>query len=285
MRQAHAAVTNSPAGLECGTPGLRSKTGLSNLAVLMLLLLPLLFLFTALLYASVGFGGGSTYTALLVLSDTDYRLVPILSLACNILVVSGNCWRYHRAGVLPVRALLPAMLVSIPMAWLGGLLPVSEAVFVSLLGLALLGAGIAMMLRPQFPGAKPIIAQAWLYPAGGLTGFLAGIVGIGGGIFLAPLLYAMKWGEEQRIAAASSLFILVNSIAGLSGQLMRAQAEPLGHWDWTYALLAPAVLLGGWMGNRVGLTLLTPAQLRLGTALLILFVAIRLLHRALFGGA
>ncbi|NNM29188.1 MAG: TSUP family transporter, partial [Akkermansiaceae bacterium] len=96
------------------------------------------FFVTAILYAMVGFGGGSTYNALLVLADTDYRLLPSLALACNIIVVSGGAYHFSRAEGVRWPALLPFVCLSVPMAWLGGRLPVAERLFVGLLGLALL---------------------------------------------------------------------------------------------------------------------------------------------------
>ncbi len=245
------------------------------------ILLPIAFFCVALIYASVGFGGGSTYTALLVLSEVDYRLIPIISLVCNILVVSGSCWRYRRAGLLPVKRLAPAMLVSVPLAWLGGIMPVSEAIFVLVLGLSLAATGVLLLFQPRMRAGQA--APGWLlYPAGAGTGFLAGLVGIGGGIFLAPILYLIRWAGEREIAAAASLFILVNSLAGLTGQLMKLDMGPDIQLDaWIYALPA-CVLLGGWIGNRLGIRILPAERLRQGTAILILIVAVRLLYRSLF---
>ena len=99
-----------------------------------LLILAILFLVVAVAYSAVGFGGGSTYNALLILSGMDYRLVPAIALSCNILVVSGGVYHYWRAGHLSARQLLPFIVISVPMAWLGGSLEVSELVFVGLLG-------------------------------------------------------------------------------------------------------------------------------------------------------
>lgn len=239
-----------------------------------------LFFLTAALYASVGFGGGSTYNALLILFGVDFRVVPLIALACNILVVSGNTFRYTHTGNLEWRALLPALSLSIPMAWLGGRIPVSEFAFSALLGIVLLLTSLSMMFQPSWERTvtdAPRRHSIILVPVGAATGFLAGLVGIGGGIFLAPVLYWLKWSHEKAIAAACSLFILLNSLAGLAGQT--AKLSDLGTLEMIqpYLLLLPAVLAGGWIGNRFGVFSMQPSHLRRVTAILILIVSIRLL--------
>lgn len=235
------------------------------------------FLATALIYAIAGFGGGSTYTALLVLAGTDYRAVPILSLACNIIVVSAGTWRFARAGHFDWRRAWPLFVTSVPAAWIGGRLMVERDLFIALLAGSLLVAGLVMLWEPKW---KREIARSpsprWVEPvAGGSLGLLAGIVGIGGGIFLAPLLYLMRWDAPRRIAATCAVFILVNSIAGLTGQAskgMGAAGVVLGD----HAILFPAVLVGGLVGAGLGARKVDPKWVRMVTALLILYVAVRL---------
>lgn len=235
------------------------------------------FLATALIYAIAGFGGGSTYTALLVLAGTDYRAVPILSLACNIIVVSAGTWRFARAGHFDWRRAWPLFVTSVPAAWIGGRLMVERDLFIALLAGSLLVAGLVMLWEPKW---KREIARSpsprWVEPvAGGSLGLLAGIVGIGGGIFLAPLLYLMRWDAPRRIAATCAVFILVNSIAGLTGQAskgMGAAGAVLGD----HAILFPAVLVGGLVGAGLGARKVDPKWVRMVTALLILYVAVRL---------
>ena len=111
-----------------------------------LLILTGLFLLAAVAYSSVGFGGGSSYNALLILSGMDYRLVPAIALSCNILVVTGGVYHYAQAGVLSIRQLMPFVAFSIPMAWLGGRIPVSEQLFIALLGFSLLVAAVQTKL-------------------------------------------------------------------------------------------------------------------------------------------
>lgn len=242
----------------------------------------LLFLVTALLYSAVGFGGGSTYNALLVLAETDYRLLPSIALICNLIVVTGGVIQYKRSGDLSLRFALPFVILSIPMAWLGGRAPIEEDAFIMLLGFSLLAAGIAMWFQPPKTGATQSRAPllSWLVglPLGGAVGLLSGMVGVGGGIFLAPCLHLLRLGEAKRIAATSSFFIMVNSTAGLVGQTMKqgtvAHLEALTDY-WPLGL---AVLVGGQIGSRLSTEALSGKVVKRMTAVLILYVAGRLLY-------
>ena len=243
------------------------------------------FALTALLYASVGFGGGSTYNALLVLADTDYRLLPSIALLCNLIVVTGGTIRFARAGQVPWRPLWPILLLSAPCAWAGGRLPVDKPLFVALLGSALLLAGLLMLVqRPARQEGGAPNRLAWIgIPIGMGVGFFSGIVGIGGGIFLAPVLHLLRWASARQIAASASVFILVNSLAGLAGQLMKqdAAAPPVaiaGYWP-----LFVAVLIGGQIGTHAGVRILPDRIIRMGTAALILYVAVQLLWQRFAG--
>ena len=234
-----------------------------------------MFLLTALLYAAVGFGGGSTSSALLVLARIDFHLVPVIALLCNLLVVSVGTWRFARAGQVPWRRAWPLFTLSVPLAWVGGRLPVSEIWFVGLLAASLLVAGLTMLWRQGQPlpdeTARP---PSWREPViGGALGLLAGIVGIGGGIFLAPVLHLMRWGGAKAIAGTCALFILVNSLAGLAGQLAKPDAVArLGNMGGLW-LVFPAVAIGGLAGSLVGSTRLKPRHLAVLTAILVLYVA------------
>ncbi len=244
--------------------------------------LAFLFFVTAVLYAAVGFGGGSTYNALLVLADTDYRVLPSVALLCNLIVVTGGVWHYRRAGDLSSSFALPFVVLSIPMAWLGGRIPIEQDTFVLFLGLSLLAAGLAMWFQPPEPQGSPAKSSSlgWLVgvPTGGAIGFLSGMVGIGGGIFLAPLLHLLRLAEPKRIAATSSFFIMVNSIAGLAGQTMKqgttTHLDRLADYGWLFA----AVLIGGQIGSRLSARALSGRIVKRMTAVLVLYVAGRLLY-------
>lgn len=243
------------------------------------------FALTALLYASVGFGGGSTYNALLVLADTDYRLLPSIALLCNLIVVTGGTIRFATAGQVPWRLLGPILLLAAPCAWAGGRLPVDKPLFVALLGAALLLAGLLMLVQrpPMQEGARPN-RLAWIgIPIGMGVGFFSGIVGIGGGIFLAPVLHLLRWASARQIAASASVFILVNSLAGLAGQLMKQDAATTPEAIAGYWPLFLAVLIGGQVGSQAGVRILPDKVIRMGTSALILYVAAQVLWQRLSG--
>lgn len=246
------------------------------------------FALTAAVYASAGFGGGSTYTALLAASGVSAALLPLVSLSCNILVVAGSTWRHTVSGNVPWRGVVPLTLCSVPMAWIGGRIPIGEEAFLGLLGFALLVASVLMFLgTPAREGSMGReISVGWLNFTGGAVGLLSGVVGIGGGIFLAPLMYLVAWDTPRRIAAAASLFILVNSASGLAGQLAKGgfqvAAEAATFWP-----LAIAVIVGGQIGARLAAGRLPEELIRRLTGAIVLIVALRLiwgvLHRNLLG--
>jgi len=249
-------------------------------------LLTLAFFITALAYSMVGFGGGSTYNALLVLADVDYRVIPSIALICNILVVSGGVYWFWREGHINIRKILPFITLSVPMAWLGGRIPASQQWFVGLLGFTLLLTGVQMLVgRSRMDGEyRNRVLNPWLVglPAGAAIGLISGIVGIGGGIFLSPLLHLTRWAGAYKIAAASSAFILLNSIAGLSGQLMKqAASEPSRQWAGEQLInawpLFLVVVAGGQIGSRMGSKHLPERWIKGLTATLVLYVAARLL--------
>ena len=245
-----------------------------------MILLALAFFATALLYSAAGFGGGSTYTALLVLGGVDHRSVPIVSLLCNIIVVGVGTWRFAASGHFDWRRSWPLFVTSVPAAWIGGRMMIGETLFVALFGVSLLTSGLIMLWQPAWQRQERVVAAGrWVEPvAGAMLGFLAGVVGIGGGIFLAPLLYLLRWDAPKRIAATCAAFILVNSIAGLAGQASKGLGAA-GAVVSEHAMLFPAVAVGGMIGAWLGSDRLDPKWVRILTAVLILYVAAKLLMR------
>ena len=190
-----------------------------------MIILSILFFVTAILYASVGFGGGSTYLALLLVFGVPYYIFPVIALICNIFVVSGNSFNYIKAGNLNLKLLIPYLIGSVPLAYIGGSLPVDKNLFEILLFLVLTFAGIMLLIKFKSYDDEnkkykniPIIISILI---GGILGFISGAVGIGGGIFLSPILFLLKAEKPKVIVTTASLFILINSISGVLGQFTK----------------------------------------------------------------
>ena len=244
---------------------------------LQLLLLCLLFFTTATLYSSVGFGGGSSYLAILSLFLLSFFMIRSIALVCNILVVSGGTYWYIRKGHFNVKQFLPFVLTSVPMAYWGASLRLQEEVFFIILGLALMVSSLFLVwqtLGYQQDSERRTYPIGFNYLLGAGIGFLSGMMGIGGGIFLAPILHHMRWNTSITIAALASFFILVNSISGFAGLVVTSTLIlPLPET----AALAVAVLLGGQIGIRLSIKRLTAKGIRRVTALLVFVVGIRVL--------
>ena len=240
-------------------------------------LLSILFLVTAVFYSSVGFGGGSTYLALMLIWGAPYTIFPILALACNIVVVLGNCFNYIRAGNLNLRMLSPYLIGSIPLSFIGGSLTIDKKIFEILLFLTLTVAGTLLLLNfKSYDNKNSIykkIPKIFSISVGGAIGFISGMVGIGGGIFLSPVLFLLRSGRANHIVTAASLFILINSISGIVGQLTKQNilTDLSNYW-----FLVLAVFIGGQLGNFLNLEIISSRVLVLITSLLVIFVAIRL---------
>ena len=235
------------------------------------------FFLTALLYASVGFGGGSTYNALLALAGTDYRLLPLIALSCNIVVVAGSTVRFARAGVVPWKGAALLTAIAAPAAFIGGLVPIAEGAFLGLLGTSLLLTALTMMIPLGQSGEAPSRMARYVPLAAAPLGLLAGITGIGGGIFLAPLLHLTRWRDARAIAATAALFILVNSIFGLAGQILKGgEGRFLAAVDFGLPLLV-AVAIGGQIGSLLAVKVMPLHLIRIGTAVLTGWVGLRLL--------
>lgn len=243
--------------------------------------LAIFFFAIAFIYASVGFGGGSSYLALLSLYALPFQEMRLIALVCNVVVVTGGTIVFIRNGQVAWKKILPIVLVSVPLAYIGASLPISHSVFFILLGCSLVLASILLWVKTQ--STVQDVPGKYTHPVansilGGFVGFLSGMVGIGGGIFLSPVLNIMNWDTAKRIAATASVFILVNSLAGIAGQLTHMPA------DMNYTriiLLACAVLAGGLLGSNLGTVKFSPVVIRRVTALLVLGAGINVLLKHL----
>jgi len=241
----------------------------------------LLFFSAAILYSSVGFGGGSSYLAILALAGIAFTQIRVTALLCNIVVVVGNVMLFYQQKKIPWKKVVPIVLWSVPLAYLGGKLAINKTLFFILLGFTLLFAALSMWISKRLVSTvkeKKTFNTIKNSFFGGGIGFLSGMVGIGGGIFLAPLLHLSNWDTPKKIAATASFFILVNSIAGIFGLYSRPNLQV----DWIFtSILMVTVFLGGQIGSRISNTILTPVLLKKATAILIGSVSIRILCKHL----
>ena len=239
-------------------------------------ILSFLFFLTAILYSSVGFGGGSTYLALLLIWDVPYQVFPIVALCCNIIVVSGNCFNYIKAGNINIKLLTPFVFSSIPFAFIGGSLQLDKIFFEILLFTVLTLAAVLLLLKfKSFNESKEVnydIPKVVSFLIGGTIGFISGVVGIGGGIFLSPVLLLLKAGKTRHIATTASLFILINSISGLIGHSTKSFVFIEIYNYWSLFLL---VFIGGQLGNFLNIKILTTRVMIFLTAGLVIFVSVR----------
>ena len=242
-----------------------------------MIILSILFFVTALIYSSVGFGGGSTYLAILLIWGVPYTIFPVIALVCNIIVVSGNSINFIRSKNININLLFPYLIGSIPFAFIGGSITIEKSLFEILLFCVLLVAGIFLLIESKSFSEEKIkinqIPKLISISIGSIIGFISGIVGIGGGIFLSPLLFLMKAGYPRHITSSASLFILINSIFGIAGQLTKDQVldQVTNYWP-----LFLAVLIGGQIGSLLNIKFLSNKILALLTSFLVIFVAIRM---------
>ena len=242
-----------------------------------MIILSILFFITAILYSSVGFGGGSTYLALLLVWDIPYYIFPIIALLCNIIVVTGNSFNYIRSGNHNFKLLIPFLIGSVPLAFVGGTLKIEKDIFEILLFFVLLIAGILLLINNKSYENNNLITKKINITIsliiGSVLGLISGIVGIGGGIFLSPILFLLKADKPKIIVTTASLFILINSISGIFGQLTKDNIlMELSN----YLPLFICVFVGGLLGNYLNLKIFTSRMLAITTSLLVIFVSIRM---------
>ena len=242
-----------------------------------MIILTIFFFITAIFYSSIGFGGGSTYLALMLIWDVPFYIFPIIALICNIIVVSGNSINFLRTKNTNIKLLTPYLIGSVPFAFLGASISIDKNLFEILLFFILFIAGIFLLLESKYFNNDEIIirkvSKVISIFIGSIIGFISGLVGIGGGIFLSPILFLLKAGYPKHITSSASLFILINSIFGVAGQLTKDIVinEFFNYWP-----LFVAVLIGGQIGSFLNIKFLSNRVLALLTSLLVIVVAIRM---------
>lgn len=240
-------------------------------------LLILSFFLIAAVYASVGFGGGTSYLAVMSVMAVSFEVMRPAALICNIIVVTGGSIIFYRNGLINLRESWPLLVASVPLAFLGGYYPITEQSFFYILGVSLIIASFLLWFYDRWVVLENVAPRAVNLPVGlllgGGIGFLSGLVSIGGGIFLSPILHFMRWDKARKISALASVFILVNSISGLLGQWSRAVTI-----DMQFVLpMVVAVFVGGQIGSRWGAKKFNPIHIRRVTAVLILVAGINIL--------
>ncbi len=227
----------------------------------------------AMLYASVGHGGASGYLAAMALFGVAPEVMKPTALVLNILVSALAAGSFARAGFFDSRLFGPFALASVPMAFVGGAIQAPGDLYRAIVGIVLLLAATRFLIDVPAArsdrGGRPALWVSLAWGAG--IGLLSGLTGVGGGIFLTPLLLLAGWADARRASAVSAAFIFVNSIAGLAGHLASVGQVPGAIRFW-----APAALVGGFLGARAGSRHLAPKSLRRVLALVLLVAGLKL---------
>ncbi|WP_340102897.1 sulfite exporter TauE/SafE family protein [Rhodohalobacter sp. 8-1] len=244
-------------------------------------ILPFIFFFIALFYSSVGFGGGSSYLAILSLFLGDFYEIRSTALVLNVCVVTIGTLIFIRRRVFDFSQFWPFLILSIPMAYLGAQLRLTQEAFFLILGAALMMAGLFMILKfVRYRLESHNFSLSKKLSLGGGVGLLAGISGIGGGIYLSPVLNLMEWKDARTIASLASVFILVNSLSGLIG----LNVAGTFHVDTDLILkLLVAVILGGSIGSYLSNEKFNVRFIGVLTAILVTYVGLRLILLHGFG--
>ena len=242
--------------------------------------LPLLFFVVAFVYSSVGMGGGSSYTALMVLTGFSTLAIPMVSLSLNLLVTTLGSYNFLRNRHGKWRIIMPFLLSAIPFAYVGGALQLPKSVFlwVLLASLLLVAARIYLWQNTSFNlqlSPKQKIGVSLF--AGSILGLIAGIVGIGGGVYLVPLIIMLNLGTAKQAAAAGVVFVWVVSLSGLVSRLQYNSIDLLN-----YVPLIGAVLIGGFLGSYWGSFKYSPKTLEKVLGVIILAAIGFLLKKLLF---
>jgi len=242
-----------------------------------MIILTIFFFVTAILYSSIGFGGGSTYLALMLIWDVPFYIFPIIALICNIIVVTGNSINFLRTKNINLSLIAPYLIGSVPFAFFGASISIDKNLFEILLFLILLIAGIFLLLESKSLNKDQVtiryVPKILSIIIGSIIGFISGLIGIGGGIFLSPILFLLKAGYPKHITSTASIFILINSVFGVAGQLTKdiVLNEFLNYWP-----LFITVLIGGQIGSFLNIKILSNKVLAVMTSFLVIFVAIRM---------
>jgi len=236
--------------------------------------LTLLIFIAALLYSSVGHGGASGYLAAMALFSLAPAVMKPTALVLNLVVATVGTIRFARAGHFNWKIFWPFAVLSIPLAFVGGTLKLPTQTYKIILGCVLLFAAWRLIVKPtaETAGKSKPLSLPLALGCGGIIGLLSGLTGVGGGIFLSPLLLALGWADVRKTAGVSVAFILVNSAAGLLGHLASVEKIPHEIVWW-----APAALVGGLIGAELGSRRLAPLTMRRLLAVVLAVAGVKML--------
>ena len=247
-------------------------------ALIIAVLIAILILVVALLYSTVGHAGASGYLAVMALFGMAPFVMKPTALTLNIIVALIGTIRFYRAGFFSWRTFWPFAIASIPAAYIGGGLTLPVAIYKSIVGVVLLYSAVRLFWSADSADkGKTKLVPIWMaLIVGAAIGLLSGLTGVGGGIFLSPVLLLMHWAKTKETSGVSAAFILVNSIAGLLGQYSAISYLPNDLIYW-----APAALVGGWIGTELGTRMLPVSGIRKCLSVVLVLAGLKLLSEAI----
>lgn len=228
----------------------------------------------AVLYSCVGHAGASGYISVLTLAGVAVAVIRPTALTLNIFVACIGAYQFWRAGHFSWSLFWPFALLSVPCAFLGGYLSLPTNVLKILIGLTLVYSALRFFIQPKEQEEVRMPSRAVALSVGAALGLLSGLTGTGGGIFLTPLMIFLRWGKTKTVAAVSVVFILVNSVSGLLGTLIKSGSVPSLAW-----MLIPAAAIGGTIGSYLGSRRFSPVVIKRVLAAVLIVAAYKLIFQ------
>lgn len=248
-------------------------------ATIIALAIAILIFVVALLYSTVGHAGASGYLAAMALFGVAPIVMKPTALTLNIIVALIGTIRFYRAGFFSWRTFWPLAVASIPASFIGGSLTLPDSIYKSIVGIVLLYSAVRLFFsaRVAVENEAATVVPIWIAVClGAVIGLLSGLTGVGGGIFLSPVLLLMHWTTTKETSGVAAAFILVNSVAGLLGHpsaVSQHLANDITYW-------APAALIGGWIGTELGTRVLPIAGIRRWLSVVLVLAGLKLVSEA-----
>lgn len=237
------------------------------------LIISICLMLGAILYTSVGHGGASIYIAIMAIFSVKTSVIKPTALVLNIFISSFTSWRFIKNGFFDLKILMPIAIGAIPMAFLGGYINTPSHVYKAIVGIILLFSAVSLVWNKSAVDTDTRSPKTiWAVLCGCLIGFLAGLTGTGGGIFLSPLLLLMKWSEPKRTSGIAAIFILINSISGLLGNYSSVQNLPS-----QLPLYLTATIIGATVGTTLGIKYYSAKGIKRALALVLTVAGFKLI--------